>query len=118
MQKLIDSNHPHLQKVDGDDFKKCLEFLNRDMHGSMFAMWLSKDASLKNAEVIVLFEEEFFAKVRGREKTMIHNEALAMDKKFAFERDYCVSLCKKDITSISVYRPPLCNCEKESEPHQ
>lgn len=119
MQKLVDSGFfPQLRQTSEMEFQKCLEFINRDMEGSQFVMWLTKDSNLKSGEVIVLFKDELFAKIRGKEKATLHNETIGMDQELKFERDYCVSLCRKDITSISVYRPPVCNCGKEEGPHQ
>lgn len=101
------------------DRKKCDAFIEReDIDDSLFAMWIGKDRNLNNAEVIVLFEDEFFAKIKGKERTTIHNEALAMDADYSFKKDYTISMAKKDINSISVNLPPLCNCDKEASPHQ
>lgn len=101
-----------------EEFDKCLKFIDRPIESGACIMWIEKDREHKNMEVIILFQDEFYYKVKGRDTGKMHDENLAMETEVSFMRDFTISIRKKDVSSVSVYRPPLCECGNPTTPHQ
>lgn len=102
----------HDGKLSKKDFERLADFIDRDdLYECQDIITLEKNENFSEAEVVVLFKNEFFVKCKKKQESTFHNETLGMDADFKFEWDSAVSLIREDVSSISVLRPPLCNCE-------
>ena len=105
-----------INKMSDKEMGLLAEFIGRnDMDKSQDIIVLERTENFDEAEVIVFFMDELFIRCRKKEKTIFHNEKLAMDSDFKFEWDSAISMRKDDISCISVLRPPLCDCPACSE---
>jgi hypothetical protein len=93
------------------DFNSLLDFIGReDIVESEDILVVGRDDESKETEVVVLFKDELFARCKRKEEAVIHNENLGIDCDFRFNWDSAMSIRREDISCISVFRPPLCDC--------
>lgn len=71
---------------------------------------ISRDKKFAEAEVIVLFEDEFFLRQRFKNHVTIHNDNLGMESELEYVWDAAVSIRKSDISAVEISRPPMCGC--------